>query len=92
MGEASLTAQWARCWDKGKLCGVQAGLVIQGQLPVGADLGKLRGEQEPSTRRGEGECARQRKLSEKSTDASESQIQLPVRSSAQGSYNCFVCY
>ena len=71
MGEASLTAQWARCWDKGKLCGVQAGLVIQGQLPVGADLGKLRGEQEPSTRRGEGECARQRKRSEKSTDASE---------------------
>jgi len=43
MGEASLTTQWARCWDKGKLCGVQASLGIQGQLPVGAYQGKLRG-------------------------------------------------
>lgn len=39
MGEASVTAQRAKCCEKGKLRGVEASLGAQGQLPEWGDQG-----------------------------------------------------
>lgn len=88
IGEASRTTECAKCCDKGKLWGVEASLGVQSSS-LGSIRAKGTGGEEP---RGEEEGKQAGRGNQPHRALREGhQIQLRVRSRAQGRCQYFVC-